>query len=38
MENSENPQTSQYSERIGKQLDAPPEFRNLVVISAREPS
>jgi hypothetical protein len=38
MENSESAETSEYSERMGKLLDAPPVFRNLDVVSVWEPS
>ena len=38
MENSGSAETSEYSERMGKLLDAPPVFRNLDVVSVWEPS
>jgi hypothetical protein len=36
MENSGNPQTAQYSEKVGTLLDGPPVFRNLDVVNVME--
>ncbi len=36
MQNSENPQTAQYSEKMGSLLDSPPVFRNLDVVEVTE--
>ena len=36
MQNSENPQTAQYSERQASLLDGPPVFRNLDVVDVIE--
>jgi len=38
MQNSESAETSEYSERMGKLLHAPPVFHNLDVVSVWEPS
>jgi quinol monooxygenase YgiN len=36
MQNSEDPKTSEYSERLGQLLDGPPAFHNLDVVSVME--
>ena len=36
MENSDNPQVAQYSEKMGGLLDGPPIFRNLDVVNVME--
>lgn len=36
MQNSENPQTAEYSERMGILLEGPPAFHNLDVVSVME--
>lgn len=36
MQNSENPQTAQYSAKMGVLLDGPPVFRNLDVVSVTD--
>ena len=36
MQNSDNPQTAQYSEKMGGLLDGPPVFRNLDVVDTIE--
>ena len=36
MQNSEHPQTAQYSEKMGALLDGPPVFRNLDVVSVTD--
>ncbi|HSZ37824.1 MAG TPA: hypothetical protein VK773_12100 [Acidimicrobiales bacterium] len=36
MQNSENPQVSQYSEKMGSLLEGPPVFRNLDVVNVME--
>jgi quinol monooxygenase YgiN len=36
MQNSENPQTAKYSEKMGELLDGPPVFRNLDVVEVIE--
>ena len=36
MQNSEDPQTARYSEKMGSLLDGPPVFRNLDVVEVME--
>ncbi|HUE08231.1 MAG TPA: hypothetical protein VMP41_12445 [Acidimicrobiales bacterium] len=36
MQNSENPQVAQYSDKMGSLLDGPPAFRNLDVVEVMD--